>query len=175
MAPDHWKLSSLATRVALVTLVVWVLCVALLGYCAHQQLQQALLAALSAQEAQTLLNAVWKQMLLTAVLLGLVAAGLSWRLVSRLQGTQQAIPAQSASPQTKVGPPPAFFDTLTKLPNRRLLYDRLTQALAASKRTEFYGAVMCLALDNFQQLNDTACTSVCAKWTHWHALSGTSL
>lgn len=155
MAPDHWKLSSLATRVALVTLVVWVLSVALLGYCAHQQLQQALAAALPAQEAQALLNAVYKQMLLTAVLLGLVAAGLSWWLVSRQQGTQQAISAQAASPQTKVGPPPAFFDTLTKLPNRRLLYDRLTQALAASKRTEFYGAVMCLALDNFQQLNDT--------------------
>jgi diguanylate cyclase (GGDEF)-like protein/PAS domain S-box-containing protein len=49
----------------------------------------------------------------------------------------------------------AFFDTLTNLPNRRLLNDRLTQAMAVSKRSAFYGAVMFLDLDNFKQLNDT--------------------
>jgi diguanylate cyclase (GGDEF)-like protein/PAS domain S-box-containing protein len=49
----------------------------------------------------------------------------------------------------------AFYDTLTSLPNRRLLNDRLAQAIAASKRTSFYGAVMFLDLDNFKQLNDT--------------------
>jgi diguanylate cyclase (GGDEF)-like protein/PAS domain S-box-containing protein len=49
----------------------------------------------------------------------------------------------------------AFFDALTNLPNRRLLNDRLTQAMAASKRSTFYGAVMFLDLDNFKQLNDT--------------------
>lgn len=49
----------------------------------------------------------------------------------------------------------AFYDTLTKLPNRRLLTDRLTQAIAVSKRTENYGALMFLDLDNFKPLNDT--------------------
>ena len=49
----------------------------------------------------------------------------------------------------------AFYDALTNLPNRRLLKDRLTQAIAASKRTAFYGAVMFMDLDNFKQLNDT--------------------
>jgi diguanylate cyclase (GGDEF)-like protein/PAS domain S-box-containing protein len=49
----------------------------------------------------------------------------------------------------------AFYDTLTKLPNRRLLNDRLSQTIAASKRTGNYGALMFLDLDNFKPLNDT--------------------
>lgn len=49
----------------------------------------------------------------------------------------------------------AFYDTLTRLPNRRLLNDRLNQAMAASKRNACYGAVMFLDLDNFKPLNDT--------------------
>ena len=49
----------------------------------------------------------------------------------------------------------AFYDTLTMLPNRRLLTDRLSQVMAASKRNSRYGAVMFLDLDNFKPLNDT--------------------
>ena len=49
----------------------------------------------------------------------------------------------------------AYFDVLTNLPNRRLLLDRLGQALIASKRAESYGAVIFLDLDNFKTLNDT--------------------
>ena len=49
----------------------------------------------------------------------------------------------------------AFHDTLTKLPNRRLLSDRLTQIMAASKRSGRYGALMFIDLDNFKLLNDT--------------------
>ncbi|BBI99948.1 hypothetical protein FGKAn22_16410 [Ferrigenium kumadai] len=49
----------------------------------------------------------------------------------------------------------AFYDTLTQLPNRRLLNDRMGQALAASKRSGRYGALMLLDLDNFKPLNDT--------------------
>ena len=49
----------------------------------------------------------------------------------------------------------AFYDTLTQLPNRRLFNDRLGQALAASKRSGRYGALMFLDLDNFKSLNDT--------------------
>ena len=48
----------------------------------------------------------------------------------------------------------AYFDTLTKLPNRRLLNDRLTHTMAASKRSNLYGAMMFLDLDNFKPLND---------------------
>jgi diguanylate cyclase (GGDEF)-like protein len=48
----------------------------------------------------------------------------------------------------------AFNDPLTKLPNRRLLNDRLSQAIATSERSGRYGAVMFLDLDNFKPLND---------------------
>ena len=49
----------------------------------------------------------------------------------------------------------ALHDTLTQLPNRRLLNDRLEQTIAASKRSGHYGALMFLDLDNFKPLNDT--------------------
>ena len=49
----------------------------------------------------------------------------------------------------------AFYDTLTKLPNRRLLSDRLDQAMSASQRNGLYSALMFLDLDNFKPLNDT--------------------
>ena len=48
----------------------------------------------------------------------------------------------------------AFYDTLTNLPNRRLLSDRLSQAMAASKRCGRYGVMMFLDLDNFKLVND---------------------
>jgi diguanylate cyclase (GGDEF)-like protein/PAS domain S-box-containing protein len=49
----------------------------------------------------------------------------------------------------------AFFDPLTNLPNRRLLDDRITQAMATSKRSNLYCALLFLDLDNFKPLNDT--------------------
>jgi len=49
----------------------------------------------------------------------------------------------------------AFYDPLTSLPNRRLLSDRLHQALAVSERNTRYGALMFLDLDHFKTLNDT--------------------
>ena len=49
----------------------------------------------------------------------------------------------------------AFYDALTQLPNRRLLDDRLSQTMAASKRSGCHGALMFLDLDNFKPLNDT--------------------
>jgi diguanylate cyclase (GGDEF)-like protein/PAS domain S-box-containing protein len=49
----------------------------------------------------------------------------------------------------------AFFDTLTGLPNRRLLIDRLEQSLAASSRHNREGALLFIDLDNFKNLNDT--------------------
>jgi diguanylate cyclase (GGDEF)-like protein/PAS domain S-box-containing protein len=49
----------------------------------------------------------------------------------------------------------AFYDPLTHLPNRRLLLDRLQQAVAASSRNGRYGALLFLDLDNFKTLNDS--------------------
>lgn len=48
----------------------------------------------------------------------------------------------------------AFHDTLTQLPNRRLLTDRLSQTMAASMRSGLYAALIFLDLDNFKPLND---------------------
>jgi diguanylate cyclase (GGDEF)-like protein len=49
----------------------------------------------------------------------------------------------------------AFYDPLTGLPNRRLLLDRLKQAMVTSSRTGQHGALMFLDLDHFKLLNDS--------------------
>jgi diguanylate cyclase (GGDEF)-like protein/PAS domain S-box-containing protein len=49
----------------------------------------------------------------------------------------------------------AFYDHLTGLPNRRLLIDRVRQAMASSARSTKYCALLFLDLDNFKTLNDT--------------------
>ncbi|MFT3811845.1 MAG: EAL domain-containing protein [Acidovorax sp.] len=49
----------------------------------------------------------------------------------------------------------AFYDPLTQLPNRRLLLDRLHQALAAGVRRRRGGALLMVDVDNFKTLNDT--------------------
>lgn len=49
----------------------------------------------------------------------------------------------------------AFHDPLTMLPNRRLLTDRLQQAIDASDRTKHHGAIMFIDLDNFKSINDS--------------------
>ena len=49
----------------------------------------------------------------------------------------------------------AFHDSLTGLPNRRMLNDRLQTAVMQSARQNRHGAVMFLDLDRFKQLNDT--------------------
>lgn len=48
----------------------------------------------------------------------------------------------------------AYHDSLTQLPNRVLMRDRLKQALASHKRVPRYGALMFLDLDHFKPVND---------------------
>ena len=49
----------------------------------------------------------------------------------------------------------AFVDTLTNLPNRRFLLDRLRQGLANSRRHGRHGALLFIDLDHFKAVNDT--------------------
>ncbi len=49
----------------------------------------------------------------------------------------------------------AFYDTLTGLPNRQLLMDRLRLALASTARSGKTGALLLIDLDNFKTINDT--------------------
>jgi diguanylate cyclase (GGDEF)-like protein/PAS domain S-box-containing protein len=49
----------------------------------------------------------------------------------------------------------AFFDSLTGLPNRRLLQDRVQQAMAGSARSGRHGALVMLDMDQFKTVNDT--------------------
>ena len=49
----------------------------------------------------------------------------------------------------------ALHDALTGLPNRRLLMDRLSLAIAHARRNKSTMAVMYLDLDGFKQINDT--------------------
>ena len=49
----------------------------------------------------------------------------------------------------------AYFDPLTELPNRRLLMDRMRQALHNSHLSHAWGAVLLIDLDRFKTLNDT--------------------
>jgi diguanylate cyclase (GGDEF)-like protein len=49
----------------------------------------------------------------------------------------------------------AFYDSLTDLPNRRLLMDRLHHATLACCRTRHHGAIIFIDLDQFKRLNDS--------------------
>ncbi len=49
----------------------------------------------------------------------------------------------------------AYYDSVTGLPNRSLMWDRLKQAILASERSNTYGVLLLLDVDHFKMLNDT--------------------
>jgi len=49
----------------------------------------------------------------------------------------------------------AYYDALTELPNRTLLHDRLSQALASARRRKDKVALLFLDLDRFKDINDS--------------------
>ena len=74
--------------------------------------------------------------------------------VIRAAGIQKDITAKKTTEQEieKL----AFYDPLTKLPNRRLITERLKEALlVTSQRSKKCGAVLFVDLDNFKDLNDS--------------------
>ncbi len=84
--------------------------------------------------------------------LGKLEADAHGRLV-RMHGTIQDITASKMAEEEISNL--AFYDTLTMLPNRRLMMDRLRLALSISARSNYYGAVLFLDMDRFKTLNDT--------------------
>ena len=49
----------------------------------------------------------------------------------------------------------AYFDSLTNLPNRRLLTEKLTECIERIKRSHNTGALLFLDIDNFKRINDS--------------------
>ncbi|WP_232470679.1 MULTISPECIES: sensor domain-containing protein [Methylococcus] len=49
----------------------------------------------------------------------------------------------------------AYYDSLTGLPNRSLVFERLTQQIEAARRSGTYGALLFMDLDYFKTLNDS--------------------
>lgn len=49
----------------------------------------------------------------------------------------------------------AFYDGLTSLPNRNLMLDRLSVAMATARRNQSSFALLCVDLDRFKEINDT--------------------
>jgi diguanylate cyclase (GGDEF)-like protein/PAS domain S-box-containing protein len=54
----------------------------------------------------------------------------------------------------------AFYDPLTDLPNRRLLYERLSDELMVAKKYQHIGALLFIDLDRFKNINDSLGHSV---------------
>ncbi|MFO7576452.1 MAG: EAL domain-containing protein [Pelovirga sp.] len=49
----------------------------------------------------------------------------------------------------------AYYDSLTELPNRRLLLNRLEQSISRAQRYGYFGAMLFLDLDRFKNINDS--------------------
>ncbi len=54
----------------------------------------------------------------------------------------------------------AYYDSLTGLPNRRLMLDRISQALVSSQRHAYFNALLFVDLDRFKFINDSLGHSV---------------
>ena len=85
-----------------------------------------------------------------------VSTGIQNSVISWLLDMQKHLISSEAERQAMVNKmhEMAYYDGLTHLPNRRMLLDRLSQALALSKRFLRYGALMFIDLDKFKTLND---------------------
>jgi diguanylate cyclase (GGDEF)-like protein/PAS domain S-box-containing protein len=73
--------------------------------------------------------------------------------LARIVGTMQDITERKKMEQQLAYL--AQIDTLTGIPNRHMLYDRLTQTLAETKRSGGHIACMFVDLDRFKYVNDT--------------------
>jgi diguanylate cyclase (GGDEF)-like protein len=83
------------------------------------------------------------------LLLGMLAA-LAWRVIERGSAVASDLIASEARAKHA-----AFHDSLTRLPNRAYLFERLGQSLRRVEGPETALAVLCVDLDRFKEVNDT--------------------
>ncbi len=106
----------------------------------------------------TAITAQTKQMMLTLIGVAIGCVIVLLAIISLILGrTQRTMAAYLDERQKAEGEIEslAFYDPLTRLPNRRLLLDRFKHALAASARNGRQGALLFVGLDNFKVINDT--------------------
>ena len=91
---------------------------------------------------------------LTVLLVGIVLCGLLGALIYVL-GTSRSRARWLVGERTGELQYQAFHDSLTDLPNRALVLDRIGQALALARRANTTVVAFFLDLDNFKDVNDT--------------------
>ena len=144
--------------------------VAMRGYARHELIGQHPRIMQSGKQDADFYKALWQGLLGTGQWQGkvwdrrsdgsLFAAHLTLSAVRDTQGRVQHYFAlftditQECAHQEEIEQM-AFIDPLTRLPNRRLMEDRLQQALAFATRAEKLVAVCVMDLDGFKNVNDT--------------------
>ena len=91
----------------------------------------------------------------TLVLLGGIALSLSLATLLYVLGTGRARALRLVKEKTEQLSFQALHDGLTGLPNRLLVLDRASQALARARRTREPAAAMFIDIDAFKRVNDT--------------------
>ncbi len=89
------------------------------------------------------------------VLLGGVVISLVLAALVLVLGTGRALALRLVGQRTDELRHQALHDSLTKLPNRALIMDRIEQLLARNRRHGTIGAALYIDLDDFKNVNDT--------------------
>ena len=100
-------------------------------------------------------NADWLAVLVGMAALSLLTITLLLSVVDSRLATRTASLVDSLSQANSKLHHLALHDTLTRLPNRNLLEDRITQAITASARSGKHFALMFIDLDRFKTINDS--------------------
>lgn len=91
----------------------------------------------------------WKWVLSRGMVISRDAFGAPLRMIGTYTDISQRKAAEALIWQQ------AFYDTLTSLPNRRMLRDRLEQEMKRCNRDQDMLAVLFIDLDHFKEVNDT--------------------
>lgn len=91
----------------------------------------------------------WKWVLSRGMVISRDAGGKPLRMIGTFTDISDRKAAEALIRQQ------AFYDTLTGLPNRRMMRDRLEQEIKRSKRDQQELAILFIDLDHFKEVNDT--------------------